>query len=149
MFVGKNILFLYSGLQQKLFMQQSIVVIKQFIDEIKEAQIDKETNFFILTTTDLAKIVFDDNVLIIQDKITTNRILSVVKKYSIDTIINIIGDKNNDKTLNDTKLLNKKGLNILCKEFYFANKSKRHFAGIAKQAGFLLNKEKILQIQQQ
>ena len=144
MFVGKNILFLYSGLQQKLFMQQSIVVIKQFIDEIKEAQIDKETNFFILTTTDLAKIVFDDNVLIIQDKITTNRILSVVKKYSIDTIINIIGDKNNDKTLNDTKLLNKKGLNILCKEFYFANKSKRHFAGIAKQAGFLLNKEKIL-----
>ena len=145
MFVGKNILFLYSGLQQKLFMQQSIVVIKQFIDEIREIQQGKkETNFFILATTDLAKIFFDDDVVIIQDKITRGSILSAVKKYKIDAIISIVGDENNDKILNDTKLLNKKGLNIFYKEFYIANRSKNHFENIAKQSGFYLNKGKTL-----
>ena len=145
MFVGKNILFLYSGLQQKLFMQQSIVVIKQFIDEIREIQqCKKETNFFILATTDLAKIFFDDDVVIIQDKITRSSILSAVKKYKIDAIISIVGDENNDKILNDTKLLNKKGLNIFYKEFYIANRSKNHFENIAKRSGFYLNKGKTL-----
>ena len=144
MFVGKNILFLYSGLQQKLFMQQSIVVIKQFIDEIREAQVNKETNFFISTTTDLAKIFFGDDIIILQDKITRSSVLSVIKKYKIDAIISIVGDENNDKILNDTKLLNKKGLNIFYKEFYIANRSKNHFENIAKRSGFYLNKGKTL-----
>ena len=144
MFVGKNILFLYSGLQQKLFMQQSIVIIKQFIDEIEETQIGQETNFFILTTTDLAKVFFDDNVTIIQDKITRNSVLSVVEKYKIDAIISVIGDENNDKILNCSTFLDKKGLNIFYKKFYIANRSKRHFENIAKQSGFYLDKGKTL-----
>ena len=144
MFVGKNILFLYSGLQQKLFMQQSIVVIKQFIDEIREIQQGKkETNFFILATTDLAKIFFDDDVVIIQDKITRSSILSAVKKYKIDAIISIIGDKSNDAILNNKTFLDKKGLNVFYKEFYLANRSKRHFEDIAKQSGFYLDNGKI------
>ena len=145
MFVGKNILFLYSGLQQKLFMQQSIVVIKQFIDEIREIQQGKkETNFFILATTDLAKVFFDDDVVIIQDKITRSSILSAVKKYKIDAIISIIGDKSNDTILNNKTFLDKKGLNVFYKEFYIANRSKRHFEDIAKQSGFYLDNGKIL-----
>ena len=122
MLIGKNILFLYPSFQQKLFAQQSIVIIKQFIDEIKIAQKGAETNFFILTTNDLAKIVFDNDVTILQDKITKNSILSVIKRYKIDTLIHLVGNENYDKILNNESFLNKKGLNVFYKEFYIYNK---------------------------
>ena len=131
-------------MQQRLFMQQSIVCIKQFIDEIIKSRTNNKTNFFVLTTTDLAKLVFDDNVVILQDKITKHAILSAVKENKIDTIISFIGDKDNDKILNDEDFLNEKRLNIFYKEFYLANRSKRHFANIAKQSGFFLDKSRTL-----
>ena len=41
------------------------------------------------------------------------RNINAVKENKIDTIISFIGDKDNDKILNDEVFLNKKGLNIL------------------------------------
>ena len=143
MFIGKNILFLHSGLQQKLFMQQSIVAIRQFITENRTKN-KTGYNFFVLTTTDLAKILLDDDVAILQNKITKQGVLSVVKKYKIDTIISFIGDGTNDKILSHKSILHRKGLNIFYKDFYLSKRGVRYFANIAKQSGFSLEKGKTL-----
>ena len=142
MFENKNILFVYSGLDNNLKVQQSFVFIKSLIDEFKE----NCNNISILTTTDeMGLFIFDENIKIYQDAINLNTILKKIDENKIDVLIAVCGDKQTDKIICKHYNKIKEKVAIFQEEYFIKDKSKLHFNNIAKQSGFCIYRKKLIQ----
>ena len=139
MFENKNILFVYSCLEDNLKTQQSIVFIKQFIEKLPE-----NCNITILTTTDeLTFLLTERKINIIQNRVCEDEILKTINENNINFIIPICGDKELDKTIKNiySKLKSKK-VEILQESYYIEDKTKKHFNVLAKNSGFSIYRNK-------
>ena len=133
-FDNKNILFIYSGLQDNtLDSQNNIVFLKQLIGIIKQNNINSK--FVALTITDGLYLALDDDVLIIQDKITRESIINTIRAHKINIVIPIIGDKITEKIFTHP-FLQKERVNVLHSDYYYKKPTKTTCKKIAKRIGF-------------
>ena len=133
-FDNKNILFIYSGLQDNtLDSQNNIVFIKQLIGIIKQNNI--KSKFVALTITDGLYLALDDDVLIIQDKITRESIINTIRAHKINIVIPIIGDKITEKIFTQP-FLQKERVNVLHSDYYYKKPTKTTCKKNAKRIGF-------------
>ena len=160
-----NVLFICSGRQEDLILQQNCVFIQQFIEFVRnnaentfnslldsdifykhslQANTDKKnfskkynkTSFFVLTDTDLLKSVLDDNVNIIYDKITFDNIRKILKQYNINTIVPAYGDKLIDDIFTNEYFMQQQKYDVFFNSIYSGNYNQRYFNKIAKLSGF-------------
>ena len=83
----KNVLILYSCLQEGVFLQQNVSLVCQFVEQLKTNRI------IILTSFDTLKLAIqNDNVEIVVDKISDKSIMQIIKRDKIDLFIPIVGD---------------------------------------------------------
>lgn len=143
MFENKNILFVYSGLDNNLKVQQSFVFIKSLIDEFKEHC----NSISILTTTDeIGLFIFDANIKICQDAINDKTLMNIIDEKKIDVLVPICGCEQTDKIIHKIyhKLKNKK-VKLFQDDYFSKNKSKTYFQDIAQKIGFNLYKKRTSQ----
>ena len=75
---SKNILFIYSCLQDEALLQSNIAEIFKSVSEIGDG-----ANIYVLSSRDTLKLILPDNVHFFVEKITTYRIKEIVKKYGV------------------------------------------------------------------
>ena len=85
----KNVLIVYSCLQEGAFLQQNLSIVYQFVQHLKNY------NITILTSFDTLKLAIQDEARIIVDKISAKLIIEIIKSEKIDLFIPIIGDIDN------------------------------------------------------
>ena len=128
----ERILIIYPCLQYNICLQQNIVFIKQFLNELLD-----NYELFILTARDTLKLIIDKNVNIIVNNITEKSILNILEKYDIKKIIPIDCDL---KCITNITKKNREIDNFFT-SFYNNLESDGLFKKKARIAGFTIKKK--------
>ena len=125
--IKEGVLIIYSCLQTNAFFQHFIVMVNQFINELKN-----KYNITILTSRDTFKLIMTKEINVVVDKITYKTITAVIRQHKIKKIIPM------DCSLKIiTRVMKHEAVQNLFTSFYQARKSTKMFQKQASSVGFL------------
>ena len=125
--IKEGVLIIYSCLQTNAFLQQNIVMVNQFINELKN-----KYNITILTSRDTFKLIMTKEINVVVDKITYKTITAVIRQHKIKKIIPM------DCSLKIiTRVMKNEAVQNLFTSFHQARKSAKMFQKQASSVGFL------------
>ncbi len=128
--IGKNVLFIYSCLQDRTFLEHNIVEIYKSVEAISE-----DVNIYFFSSTETMKLALPDRVHFFVEKITEKKIKKIVKKFKINCVYPTIGDCDEIiRGLNDFFKKNK--VENVYSDYYTNKQNTKNLIPFAKKVGF-------------